>query len=198
MRVPLSWLRDYVALDMPVEDAAARLDVSTAVVAAMERIGVPDVDGNFGLFRVGKVLEAGKHPNADRLQLCKVDVGGPAAVPDRLRGVELRRGRDRRGRASRRDAPRRPRARAEGAPGRGLRGDDPLRARARAGQGTTPGSSSSGCARPACPSATCSPSRTSCSTSRSPATGRTCSPSTASREVAALFELELAPARPRA
>ena len=77
MRVPLSWLRDYVALDMPVEDLAARLDVSTAVVAAMERIGVPDVDGNSGLFRVGKVLEAGKHPNADRLQLCKVDVGEP-------------------------------------------------------------------------------------------------------------------------
>src|SRR4029450_2031060 len=27
------------------------------------------------LFRVGRVLEAGKHPNADRLQLCRVDVG---------------------------------------------------------------------------------------------------------------------------
>src|SRR5919198_1493705 len=27
------------------------------------------------LFRVGHVLEAGKHPDADRLQLCKVDVG---------------------------------------------------------------------------------------------------------------------------
>jgi phenylalanyl-tRNA synthetase beta chain len=75
MRVPLSWLGDYVALDMPVEDLASRLDVSAAVVAAVERIGVPDVDGNLGLFRVGKVLEAGKHPNADRLQLCSVDVG---------------------------------------------------------------------------------------------------------------------------
>src|SRR5207247_3210696 len=32
-------------------------------------------DGNLGLFRVGHVLEAGKHPNADRLQLCQVDVG---------------------------------------------------------------------------------------------------------------------------
>src|SRR5213075_2947749 len=28
-----------------------------------------------GYFRVGRVLEAGKHPNADRLQLCRVDVG---------------------------------------------------------------------------------------------------------------------------
>ncbi len=75
MRVPLSWLRDYVALDMPLEEFAARIDVSTAVVAAIERRGVPDVDGNLGLFRVGRVLEAGKHPNADRLQLCRVDVG---------------------------------------------------------------------------------------------------------------------------
>jgi phenylalanyl-tRNA synthetase beta chain len=75
MRVPLSWLRDYVAVDMPVEQLTERLDVSTAVVAGVERIGVPDVDGNLGLFRVGKVLEAGKHPNADRLQLCRVDVG---------------------------------------------------------------------------------------------------------------------------
>src|SRR4029077_663333 len=40
------------------------------------RRGVPDVDGNLGRFRVGRVLEAAKHPNADRLQLCRVDVGG--------------------------------------------------------------------------------------------------------------------------
>ena len=75
MRVPLSWLGDYVAVDMPLEDLRERLDVSTAVVAAIERRGVPDEDGNLDLFRVGKVLEAGKHPNADRLQLCVVDVG---------------------------------------------------------------------------------------------------------------------------
>ena len=75
MRVPLSWLSDYVALEMPVESLVERLDMSTAVVAAVERRGVPDEDGNLGLFRVGKVLEAAKHPNADRLQLCVVDVG---------------------------------------------------------------------------------------------------------------------------
>jgi phenylalanyl-tRNA synthetase beta chain len=37
--------------------------------------GVPDTDGNLDLYRVGHVVEAGKHPNADRLQLCRVDVG---------------------------------------------------------------------------------------------------------------------------
>ncbi|HEX5799201.1 MAG TPA: phenylalanine--tRNA ligase subunit beta [Gaiellaceae bacterium] len=75
MRVPLSWLRDYVPIEMRVGELSDRLDVSTAVVAAIEEKGVPDEDGNLGRFRVGKVLEAGKHPNADRLQLCRVDVG---------------------------------------------------------------------------------------------------------------------------
>jgi phenylalanyl-tRNA synthetase beta chain len=75
MRVPLSWLRDYVPLDMSLDGLTERLDTSTAVVAAVERRGVPDIDGNLGLFRVGRVLEAEKHPNADRLQLCVVDVG---------------------------------------------------------------------------------------------------------------------------
>ena len=75
MRVPLTWLRDYVALDMPVEELVQSLDMSTAVVAGIEHRGVPDEEGNLGLFRVGRVLEAAKHPNADRLQLCVVDVG---------------------------------------------------------------------------------------------------------------------------
>ena len=39
------------------------------------RRGVPGGDGNLEQFVVGKVLEAGKHPNADKLQLTKVDVG---------------------------------------------------------------------------------------------------------------------------
>jgi phenylalanyl-tRNA synthetase beta chain len=75
MRVPVSWLRDYVPLDMPIADLAERLSVSSAEVEGIETRGVPDQDGNLGLFRVGRVLEAGKHPNADRLQLCQVDVG---------------------------------------------------------------------------------------------------------------------------
>ena len=75
MRVPLSWLGEYVALEMPVPELAERLSVASAEVAAIERRGVPDEDGNLGLFRVGRVLEAEKHPNADRLQVCAVDVG---------------------------------------------------------------------------------------------------------------------------
>jgi phenylalanyl-tRNA synthetase beta chain len=75
MLVPLNWLRDYVAVDVPVEEVADRLGISVAEVERIVRRGVPDEDGNFGLYRVGRVVAAGKHPNADRLQLCSVDVG---------------------------------------------------------------------------------------------------------------------------
>jgi len=75
LRVPVSWLREYVALEMPLAELVERLSISTAEVDGIERRGVPDEDGNLGLFRVGRVLEAAKHPNADRLQLCRVDIG---------------------------------------------------------------------------------------------------------------------------
>jgi phenylalanyl-tRNA synthetase beta chain len=75
MRVPVSWLREYVPLEMPLDDLATRLSISSAEVEGIERIGVPDRDGNLGRFLVGRVVEAAKHPNADRLQLCQVDVG---------------------------------------------------------------------------------------------------------------------------
>jgi phenylalanyl-tRNA synthetase beta chain len=75
MKVPVSWLREYVALDGPIEEVARRLVFTSFEVDRIVRRGVPDEDGNLGLYRVGRVVEAGKHPNADRLQLCSVDVG---------------------------------------------------------------------------------------------------------------------------
>jgi phenylalanyl-tRNA synthetase beta chain len=75
MLVPLNWLRDYVAVEVPVEELADRIGISVAGVERIVRRGVPDEDGNLGLYRVGRVVSAGKHPNADRLQLCSVDVG---------------------------------------------------------------------------------------------------------------------------
>jgi phenylalanyl-tRNA synthetase beta chain len=75
MRVPLNWLREYVQTDATTDEIAARLAISTCELERIIRLGVADEDGNLGLFRVGRVLEAGKHPNADRLQLCRVDVG---------------------------------------------------------------------------------------------------------------------------
>jgi phenylalanyl-tRNA synthetase beta chain len=75
LKVPVSWLREYVPFDWPVERLAAKLVFTSCEVDRVVERGVPDLDGNLGNFLVGKVVEAGKHPNADRLQLCRVDVG---------------------------------------------------------------------------------------------------------------------------
>jgi phenylalanyl-tRNA synthetase beta chain len=75
MRVPLDWLREYVEVDVPTDELAKRLTTSTAMLQHIFRRGVPDANGNADHYLVGRVVEAGKHPNADRLQLCRVDVG---------------------------------------------------------------------------------------------------------------------------
>jgi phenylalanyl-tRNA synthetase beta chain len=75
MRAPLSWLREYVTVDAAAEEIADRLFTSSVQVDAVIDVGVPDVDGNVGRFLVGRVLDVGAHPNADRLRVCQVDVG---------------------------------------------------------------------------------------------------------------------------
>ena len=77
MRVPLSWLREYVETSASARDLARRLSISALEVDRVDDVGVADVDGNLGRFVVGRVLAADPHPNADRLQLCQVDVGNP-------------------------------------------------------------------------------------------------------------------------
>jgi phenylalanyl-tRNA synthetase beta chain len=72
MKIPLSWLREYVRVDATTQEIADALSISTAEVNGVHRSGVP---GDLALFRVGHVLEAAKHPDADRLQLTSVDVG---------------------------------------------------------------------------------------------------------------------------
>ncbi len=77
MRVPLSWMRDVVDTGLPVEDLARALSGSGTLVEAVHRTGVPDANGNLDAFRVGRVLSAEQHPNADRLRVCRVDLGEP-------------------------------------------------------------------------------------------------------------------------
>ena len=131
MRIPISWLREYVAFATPLPELAERLAVASAEVERILRRGVPDEDGNLGRYVVGRVLEAGKHPNADRLQLCRVDVGDPEPRQIVCGAWNFGAGRDRARRAPRRRAPGRAHARAREAPRRRLGGDDPLRAGAR-------------------------------------------------------------------
>ena len=75
MRVPLSWLREYVRVDATANEIARRLAISSLEVDRVIDVGVADVGDNLSYLRVGNVVEAVKHPNADKLQLCQVDAG---------------------------------------------------------------------------------------------------------------------------
>jgi phenylalanyl-tRNA synthetase beta chain len=71
MRVPVEWLRDYVRPDVGVRELAERLALTGTEVDGVHQHGVGAVDA----FVIGKVLSAERHPDADRLSVCMVDVG---------------------------------------------------------------------------------------------------------------------------
>jgi len=71
MRVPLSWLHEYVRPSIDTHALADRLALTGTEVERVERHGVGELQN----FVIGRVLEAEQHPNADRLRVCVVDVG---------------------------------------------------------------------------------------------------------------------------
>ena len=71
MRVPIAWLREYVDLPEDADAIVARLANLGFPVDAVERR--PAITGVV----VGRLDAVTKHPNADRLQVCTVDVAGP-------------------------------------------------------------------------------------------------------------------------
>ncbi len=77
MRAPLSWLREYVRVEASAHEIARRLSIAALEVERVIDVGIPRADGNASQFVVGRVISAERHPNADRLQLCQVDIGRP-------------------------------------------------------------------------------------------------------------------------
>jgi phenylalanyl-tRNA synthetase beta chain len=71
MRVPVEWLNDYVRPDLGLRALAERLALTGTEVDGVHAHGVGAVEG----FVIGKVLSAERHPDADRLSVCMVDVG---------------------------------------------------------------------------------------------------------------------------
>jgi len=74
MRVSLSWLQDLVQVTEPAEALAERLSMAGFEVEAID-----DLSSLAQGVVVGHVLGREKHPNADKLSVCSVDVG--AAEP---------------------------------------------------------------------------------------------------------------------
>jgi phenylalanyl-tRNA synthetase beta chain len=80
MRVPLDWLREYCDPALDAKGIEERLTMTGTKVEAIHHHGVGAVEK----FVVGRVLEVEQHPDADRLKVCKVDIGPahPAGDPD--------------------------------------------------------------------------------------------------------------------
>jgi phenylalanyl-tRNA synthetase beta chain len=72
VKLPLSWLREYVDVDLPLEELARRINDSTAEVEGWEIVGA---DWDREKVVVAEVLAVEPHPNADTLRLATVNAG---------------------------------------------------------------------------------------------------------------------------
>ena len=76
IKVPVSWLREYVDITVPIDELALKLHMSSTEVKGIERPWWDDK------IRTARVEKLAKHPNADKLQLATVEygVGAPKTV----------------------------------------------------------------------------------------------------------------------
>jgi len=72
IKVPVSWLRQYVDIDVPIDELALKLHMSSTEVKGIERPWWDDK------IRTARIVKLAKHPNADKLLLATVDYGASA------------------------------------------------------------------------------------------------------------------------
>lgn len=70
MRVSLSWLKEYVDADIAPEKLAEEFDMTGTGVESIEYYG-----REYDKIVVGQIKKSDKHPNADKLSICSVDIG---------------------------------------------------------------------------------------------------------------------------
>ena len=74
MRLPKSWLQDYVDFNVTDEEFIERMMWRGFELEGVEK----ELSGVSGVI-TGKILSMEKHPNADKLTICQVDIGGKTA-----------------------------------------------------------------------------------------------------------------------
>lgn len=72
MKISYNWIQDYFETKLP----SAKEIADKLTFHAFEIESITKIDGDFEGVVIGKVLKKEKHPNADRLNVCVVDVGG--------------------------------------------------------------------------------------------------------------------------
>ncbi len=76
MNTPISWLKVYVPdLDVPAQEFVDKITLSGSHVESFVKR-----DKNLDKIVVGKILSIEKHPDADKLVVCQVDVGAEAPL----------------------------------------------------------------------------------------------------------------------
>ena len=74
MKISWNWLKEYLPIDIDVNEAA---DILTRIGLEVEDvIKHESIRGGLAGLKVGFVKEVNSHPNADKLRITKVDVGG--------------------------------------------------------------------------------------------------------------------------
>jgi phenylalanyl-tRNA synthetase beta chain len=84
VKISLNWLKDYVALDAPVEDITHAITFLGFEVEQVEQTGAPKLDQVV----VGEVRTREKHPNADKLSVCQVDLAAAGGVKTIVCGAQ--------------------------------------------------------------------------------------------------------------
>ncbi len=75
MQFPESWLREFCNPPLTTEQLAETLTMAGLEVEELKPVAPP-----FSKIVVGEIVEAVQHPNADRLRVCKVNVGQPVPL----------------------------------------------------------------------------------------------------------------------
>jgi len=70
MKIPLSWLQDWISVPLTAAETARRLTMAGLEVESVDIVG-----GRFRGVTVGRILGVEPIPKADKLRLCRVDVG---------------------------------------------------------------------------------------------------------------------------
>ena len=70
MKVTFDWLKDHLKTDLKEKNLLEQLTNIGLEVESVDNLS----DSN-ELFKVAKIIKTEKHPNADRLKVCDVNVG---------------------------------------------------------------------------------------------------------------------------
>ena len=75
MKISLNWLRRYVDIPVTVEELCDRM-----VMAGFEVEDIEDLSQSMENVVAARILRLRKHPDADKLQLCDMDVGSGTPI----------------------------------------------------------------------------------------------------------------------